>query len=309
MKDNNNKKMNNQGRNNNHRNVTFVEHISDVIRRNSTIPQAVSGELRIVNGDVEGGIAVYCSNAVYRASVSESTPRPYFTPNLGYVYVPSASCSSKDHEKMPADEKDCRACGYSDIDGSCSGPRPFKELKGWGCVGGKSEECKDCTGCCLSVDDDHSELKDQPVPVTSEKTLADLKDAPFAEKVQHDYYNRTLKEKLETSEDVLVNILTALQYLKKFERLEFTNSHVWINGDECHGNIAHYLEKFDVNPDDVKDIRNQISDCVCLDIFKIIAKNKKVYIVAGNVETGIETYDSTTGKNSKAFIMNVLAKK
>ena len=272
MKD-NNKRMNNQGRNNNHRNVTFVEHISDVIRRNSTIPQAISGEIHITNGDVEGIVTVNCSNAVYRASVSESTlPRPYFTPNLGYVYVPSASCSSKDHEKMPA-------------------------------------ECKDCTGCCLPVNDDHSEPKDQPVPVTSEKTLADLKDAPFAEKVQHDYYNRTLKEKLETGEDVLVNTLTALQYLKKFERLEFTNSHMRINGDECYGNIAHYLEKFDVNPDDVKDIRNQISDCVCLDIFKIIAKNKKVYIVAGNVETGIETYDSTTGKNSKAFIMNVLAKK
>lgn len=66
MKDNNNKRMNNQGRNNNHRNVTFADMLSDVIRRNSTIPQAVSGELRIVNGDVEGGIAVYCSNAAYR---------------------------------------------------------------------------------------------------------------------------------------------------------------------------------------------------------------------------------------------------
>ena len=309
MKDNNNKKMNNQGRNNNHRDVTFVEHISDVIRRNSTIPQAVSGELRIVNGDVEGGIAVYCSNAVYRASVSESTPRPYSTPNLGYVYVPSA-CSSKDHEKMPADEKDCRACGYSDIDGSCSGPRPFKELKGWGCVGGKSEECKDCTGCCLSVDDDHSELKDQPVPVTSEKTLADLKDAPFAEKVQHDYYNRTLKEELETSEDVLVNTLIALQYLKKFESLEFDNFEVWKNGECCTSDIEHVLTNyFDVNKDDAKAIAFQISDCMGLDIFKVIAKNKKVYIVAGNVETGVEIYDSSTGKNSKAFIMNVLAKK
>lgn len=69
MKD--NKRMNNnQGcnkpRNNNTRNVTFVEHISSGIRRNSTIPQAIEGELRIVNGDVEGAVAVYCSNASYR---------------------------------------------------------------------------------------------------------------------------------------------------------------------------------------------------------------------------------------------------
>lgn len=280
-----NNKMNKAHHNNSNCNNTFVEDLGSVIRRNSTIPQAIEGELRIVNGDVEGIVTVNCSNAVYRASVSSTLPRPYFTPNSQYVYVPERL--NRDHEKMPAEEK----------------------LKGWGCVGGKSEECKDCTGCCLSVDDDHSELKDQPVPVTSEKTLANLKDAPFSEKMQHDYYNRALKEELGTSEDVLVNILTALQHLKKFERLEFTNSHVWINGDECHGNIAHYLEKFDVDPDDVKDIAFLISDCAGLDIFKVIAKDKRVYIVAGNVETGIETYDSTTGKNSRAFIMNVLAKK
>lgn len=67
MKD--NKRMNNnQGHNNNHRNVTvtFVEDLGSIIRRNSTIPQAVSGELRITNGDVEGAAAVYCSNAAYR---------------------------------------------------------------------------------------------------------------------------------------------------------------------------------------------------------------------------------------------------
>lgn len=65
MKD--NKRMNNnQGRNNNHRNVTFVEDLGGIIRRNSTIPQAVSGELRITNGDVEAAVAVYCSNAAYR---------------------------------------------------------------------------------------------------------------------------------------------------------------------------------------------------------------------------------------------------
>lgn len=64
MKD--NKRMNNQGHNNNHRNVTFVEDLGSIIRRNSTIPQAVSGELRITNGDVEGAVAVYCSNAAYR---------------------------------------------------------------------------------------------------------------------------------------------------------------------------------------------------------------------------------------------------
>lgn len=62
MKD---KRMNNnQGRNNNTR--TFVEDLGSIIRRNSTIPQAIEGELRIVNGDVEGSIAVYCSNAAYR---------------------------------------------------------------------------------------------------------------------------------------------------------------------------------------------------------------------------------------------------
>ena len=71
MKD-NNKRMNNQGRNNNHRNVTFVEHISDVIRRNSTIPQAVSGELRITNGDVEGIVTVNCGNAAYRNLETET---------------------------------------------------------------------------------------------------------------------------------------------------------------------------------------------------------------------------------------------
>lgn len=61
-----NNKMNNQGRNNNHRNVTFVEDLGSIIRRNSTIPQSISGELRITNGDVEGAVAVYCSNAAYR---------------------------------------------------------------------------------------------------------------------------------------------------------------------------------------------------------------------------------------------------
>lgn len=223
------KTMNNN-QNHNSRPTTFAEELGSVIRRNSTIPQAVSGELRITNGDVEGIVTVNCSNAAYRDKLlKEAEPE-----------------TSKDHEKMP---------------------------------------------------------------VTSEKTLADLKDAPFAEKIGHDYYNRALKEKLETGEDVLVNTLTALQYLKKFERLEFTNSHVWINGDDCFGNIAHYLEKFEVDLDDAKAIAFQISDCMGLDIFKVIAKNKKVYIVAGNVETGVEIYDSSTGKNSKAFIMNVLAKK
>ena len=59
MKD--NKRMNNnQGRNNNHRNVTtFVEDLGGIIRRNSTIPQAISGELRITNGDVEGAVGKY----------------------------------------------------------------------------------------------------------------------------------------------------------------------------------------------------------------------------------------------------------
>ena len=59
--------MNNQGRNNNHRNVTtFVEDLSIIIRRNSTIPQAVSGEINITNGDVKGIVVVNCSNAAYR---------------------------------------------------------------------------------------------------------------------------------------------------------------------------------------------------------------------------------------------------
>ena len=204
-------------------------------------------------------------------------------------YIPIVTVTNCDHEKITTDE----------------------QLNGWGCVGGKSSECGGCDGCTLpTTDGDHSELKDQPVPVTSEKTLADLKDAPFAEKVQHDYYNRALKEELETSEDVLVNTLIALQYLKKFESLEFDNFEVWKNGECCTSDIEHVLTNyFDVNKDDAKAIAFQISDCMGLDIFKVIAKNKKVYIVAGNVETGVEIYDSSTDKNSKAFIMNVLAKK
>lgn len=64
MKD---KMNNNKGRNNNHRNVTtFVEDLGSIIRRGSTTPQAISGELRITNGDVEGTVAVCCSNAAYR---------------------------------------------------------------------------------------------------------------------------------------------------------------------------------------------------------------------------------------------------
>lgn len=65
MKD-NNKRMDNQGRNNNHRNVTFVEELGSIVRRNSTIPQAVSGKLSIINGDVEAVVTVNCSNAIYR---------------------------------------------------------------------------------------------------------------------------------------------------------------------------------------------------------------------------------------------------
>ena len=251
MKDkmNNNKGRNNNTPRNNPRNNntrTFVEHINDVIRRGSTIPQAISGELRITNGDVEGAVAVYCSNAAYR-------------------------------DKL-----------FKEAELETSKEATQQEFKGCGCVNGKSEECKDCDGCNLPTDST-SEFETEEYHVTSNEVIEALKD----------------------NEDILVNVLIALQHLKKFETLEFDNLGVRKNGKPCTNSSIEYVlaNYFGVDKDDAKSIACEISDCVSLDVFKVIAKNKRVYIIAGDAESGIKVYDSNSGEKSQVFIATVLVRR
>ena len=273
-----------------------------------TASSVATGSVGDIWVNVRSDSSAMFTNGAYRASVIDSTSaHSYFTPNLEHVYVPECKGGlNEDHEKtpaecnIPADEKDCRA-GHSDSDGIC----PFEEkeddhseykadakvsedlkqeLKGCG----KSEECKDCDGCNLPADSARSEFEtEDKFHITSNEVI----------------------EALKNDEDVLVNTLTALQYLKKFERLEFDNFGVWKNGECCTNSSIEYVlaNYFGVDKDDAKSIACEISDCVSLDVFKVIAKNKGVYIVAGDVETGIKTYDSnSSGEKSQVFIATVL---
>ena len=239
-----------------------------------TASSVATGSVGDIWVNVRSDSSAMFTNGAYRASVIDSTSaHSYFTPNLEHVYVPECKGGlNEDHEKTPAEcniPADEKDCraGHSDSDGIC----PFEEKE-----------------------DDHSEYK---------------ADAKVSEDKRHHVTSNEVIEALKNDEDVLVNTLTALQYLKKFERLEFDNFGVWKNGECCTNSSIEYVlaNYFGVDKDDAKSIACEISDCVSLDVFKVIAKNKGVYIVAGDVETGIKTYDSnSSGEKSQVFIATVL---
>ena len=242
-----------------------------------TASSVATGSVGDIWVNVRSDSSAMFTNGAYRASVIDSTSaHSYFTPNLEHVYVPECKGGlNEDHEKTPAEcniPADEKDCraGHSDSDGIC----PFEEKE-----------------------DDHSEYK---------------ADAKVSEDKRYHVTSNEVIEALKNDEDVLVNTLTALQYLKKFERLEFDNFGVWKNGECCTNSSIEYVlaNYFGVDKDDAKSIACEISDCVSLDVFKVIAKNKGVYIVAGDVETGIKTYDSnSSGEKSQVFIATVLVRR
>ena len=244
MKDNNNTTNNtrNNPRNNNTSNVTFVEHISNGIRRNSTIPQAIEGELRIVNGDVEGSIAVYCSNAAYRDKLFKE-----------------------------AELETSKAIGTKEV-----------------------------------------ATKSNEATVALNELEAKYASSSFKEKLEGDFYNKklSLEAKADKGEDMLADTLVGLQLLKKFKAFTYSVREyvVTIDGGSLHReSIYALLTKMHVSEAVAADIEHMISDCVCLDVCTIKAYEKRVRIIAGNLDGVIMRYDSSEASTTTSkFIHDVL---
>ena len=246
MKD---KMNNNKGRNNNHRNVTtFVEDLSILIRRNSTIPQAVSGELRITNGDVEGAVAVCCSNAAYRNQTE-----------------------TRDEELKEAAEE-------------VVVNKPAEETQ-------QDEKAK--------------------ATVALNELEAKYASSSFKEKLEGDFYNKklSLEAKADKGEDMLADTLIGLQLLRKFKAFTYSvrECAVAIDGSLYRESIYVSLTKMHVNEKIADGIDSMISDCVCLDVFTIKASEKRVRIIAGNLDGVIMRYDSSEASTTTSkFIHDVL---
>ena len=246
MKD---KMNNNKGRNNNHRNVTtFVEDLGGIIRRNSTIPQAISGELRITNGDVEGAVAVYCSNAAYRSLETETRDE------LKLLKEAESEVVAKPAEETQQDEKATVA---------------LNELE------------------------------------------AKYASSSFKEKLEGNFYNKklSLEAKADKGEDMLADILIGLQLLRKFKAFTYSvrECAVAIDGSLYRESIYVLLTKMHVNEKIADDIDSMISDCRCLDVFTIKAYEKRVRIIAGNLDGTIMRYDSSEASTTTSkFIHDVL---
>ena len=170
-------------------------------------------------------------------------------------------------------------------------------------------ECKDCTGCCLPVDDD--------TIITAKQELENLKEkhaeSSFSEKLADDYYNKSsrLKTKISNAEDedLLVNILTGLQLTRKFNSLNYSirSDFSFIDERAVSKRLDFILTSFGIDTQLAQDVYNRIHDCLGFDIFTIKAKNNNVYIICGNVDGVVETFCSATAsETSMQFITRMM---
>lgn len=276
MKD-NNKRMNNQGRNNNthnNRNVTFVEELGSIVRRNSTVPQAVSGEIHITNGDVEGGIAVYCSNAAYRDKLLKEA-EPETSKAIGIKEAVATKSATQQDEKVQAKT----ALKEQDVHST--------DTEQQGKVAEAENELK-------SLEKKHE--------ATS-----------YTEKVADNYYNkvcelsRTIADAKD--EDILVNVLVGCQLTRKFNSLNYSirSDFSFIDERAVSKRLDFILTSFGIDTQLAQDVYNRIHDCLGFDVFTIKAKNNNVYIICGNVDGVVETFCSATAsETSMQFITRMM---
>lgn len=265
MKD-NNKRMNNQGRNNNHR-VTFVEDLGSIIRRNSTIPQAISGTFNITIGDVEAAVAVYCSNAAYRNQ----------TETRDELKLLKAESEAKDISKEAIAESETSKEAV--VVPETTQQNEIEKAK--------SELAK------LRAEYEDAPFSKKPENYYSRVAqLSRLINDAEAE----DLLVRILTglQLTKAFKSMMYNIRKNVTFIDEVpaesRRLDYT-----------------LIREFGVKEDDASTIYRLIHDCLGFDIFTIKAVNDAVYIVCGNVDGVVETFCSTSSaETSMQFITRMM---
>ena len=133
----------------------------------------------------------------------------------------------------------------------------------------------------------------------------------FKEKLEGDFYNKklSLEAKADKGEDMLADTLIGLQLLKRFKAFTYSvrECAVAIDGSLYRESIYVSLTKMHVNEKIADGIDSMLSDCRCLDVFTIKASEKRVRIIAGNLDGTIMRYDSSEASSTTSkFIHDVL---
>ena len=268
MKD--NKRMNNQGHNNNHRNVTvtFVEDLGSIIRRNSTIPQAVSGELRITNGDVEGAAAVYCSNAAYRNMLE--------TRDEELKLLKEAESEAKDISKEAiAESETSKEAGVV--------PETTQQ--------NEIEKAKSELAKLREYEDVPFSKKPENYYSRVAQLSRSINDAEAEDLLVRILTGLQLTKAFKS---MMYNIRKNVTFIDEVpaesRRLDYT-----------------LIREFGVKGDDASTIYSSLHDCLAFDLFIIKAVNDAVYIVCGNVDGVVETFCSTSSaETSMQFITRMM---